>query len=116
MSLGYNVVLMCVICLSYKVVLNSCEVVLVHRNVTDSFRVGKDGCRSDSKVCPSLSTCLPDSGLCLCGSLLNFLNPDVKNVNGYKCVRGKDIRVGVGGELLLISISQTKSCLTQTEF
>ena len=36
-----------------------------------------------------------DSGLCLCGRLPNFLNPDVKN--GYKCVIGKEIRHGLDG-------------------
>jgi hypothetical protein len=33
-----------VIYLSYKMVMTGCEVVLVNRNVLDSFRVGKDGC------------------------------------------------------------------------
>ena len=93
---------MCVICLSYKVVLTGCEVVLVHRNVTDSFRVGKDGCTNDSSVCPTSSTCQADSGLCLCGNLPNFLNPDVGNVNGYKCVKSQDITAGLHGELLFV--------------
>ena len=69
------------------------EVVLVHRNFTDSFRVGKDGCTNDSKVCPSSSTCQPHSGLCLCRNLPNFLNP----ANGYKCVRSEDIIAGLDG-------------------
>ena len=95
MSLGDKVVLMCVICLSYKVVVAGSEVVLVHRNVRDSFRVGKDGCTSDSKTCPSSSTCQPNSGLCLCGDLPNFLNPVM--INGYKCVSNEYINVGHDG-------------------
>jgi hypothetical protein len=51
----------------YKVVMTGCEVVLVNRNVTDSFRVGKDGCTSDTSVCKSNATCQPD-GSCLCNS------------------------------------------------
>jgi hypothetical protein len=44
MSLKYTVVLVWVICLSYKMVLTGCEVVWVRRDVVDSFHVGKDGC------------------------------------------------------------------------
>ena len=112
MSVGDKIVFICVIYLSYKVVLTGCEVVLVNRNVTDSFRVGKGGCKNDSNVCPSSSTCQRDSGLCLCGRLPNFRNPVVENINGYKCVSSQEIIAGLNGELLLISILGTLSCLT----
>jgi hypothetical protein len=67
MSLKYTVVLVCVICLSFEVAVTGCKVVWVKRNVTDSFRVGKDGCTNDTSICRrSSATCQPDSGLCLC--------------------------------------------------
>ena len=53
---------------------NGYEVVLVNRNVTDSFRVGQDGCTNDKFVCPDFSTCQSD-GSCLC----NFTRPNYRN-------------------------------------
>ncbi|CAB4042024.1 Hypothetical predicted protein, partial [Paramuricea clavata] len=75
MSLKCNVVLVWVTCLSCKVVMTGCEVVLVNRNVTDSFRVGEDGCTNDPSVCTSSATCQYD-GSCLCNAdKTNFRNP-----------------------------------------
>ena len=104
MSLKYKAVLVWVICLSYKVVMTGGEVVLVNRNVTDSFRVGKDGCTNDTSVCTSSATCQSD-GLCLCNkdSFCNFRNPVFEIDNGnlvygetYGCVRHDHILLGIG--------------------
>ena len=77
-------------------VMTGCEVVWVNRNVTDSFRVGKDGCTNDTRVCPSSSTCQTDSGLCLChDNTPSFRNPTDKNQT-YGCVSNTNIRSGAG--------------------
>ncbi|CAB4004021.1 Hypothetical predicted protein [Paramuricea clavata] len=84
-------------------VLTSCEVVLVNRNVKDSFRVGKDGCTNDASVCTSSATCQSD-GSCLCsGSKPNFSNPNIIVGGGrleygdsYGCVSSEYLRFGVG--------------------
>jgi hypothetical protein len=88
----YKVALLWVMYFSYEVVMIGCEVVWVNRNVTDSFRVGEDGCTSDSSVCPESSTCQRDSGLCLCGHKPTLLNSE--------CLRNRDILRGAGGESL----------------
>jgi hypothetical protein len=104
MSLKYTVVLVWVICLYYKVVMTGCEVVLVNRNITDSFRVGEDGCTNNVSVCTSSATCQSD-GSCLCSgsSKPNFGNPNVIIVDGglkyddsYGCVSSELLRFGVG--------------------
>jgi hypothetical protein len=66
MSLKYTVVLVWVIYLSCKVVMTGCEVVLVNRNITDSFRVGEDGCTNDATVCTDFGATCQLDGLCLC--------------------------------------------------
>ena len=94
-----NVVLLGFICLSCKVFMTGCEVVWVNRNVTDSFRVGKDGCTNDTSVCLSSSTCQTDSGLCLCrDSEPNFRNPNKVTTESqvYGCLRNHNIRSGAG--------------------
>ena len=100
MSLKYTVVLVWVICVSCKVAVTSCEVVLVNRNVTDSFRVGKDGCTNDTNICRrSSATCQSDSGLCLCGvDQPNFRNPAVESSSDkvYGCISNDNIRTGFG--------------------
>ena len=93
MRLNYKLVLFGVICLSFKACMTGCEVVWVNRNVTDSFRVGKDGCRNDTSVCPSRAKCRPD-GSCLCNVYNpNFRNPvlewfedGIKDGDSYGCV------------------------------
>ena len=86
-----NVLLFWFICLSCKVFMTGCEVVWVNRNVTDSFRVGKDGCTNDTSFCPSSSTCQIDSGLCLCrDSEPSFSNPKGKP----GCLSNRNIRLG----------------------
>ena len=104
MSLKYNIVLVWVICVYYKVVMTGCEVVLVNRNITDSFRVGEDGCKNNASdsVCTSLATCQSD-GSCLCsGSKPNFRNPNIIVGGGleygdsYGCVSSEHLRFGVG--------------------
>ena len=95
----FNVFLLWFISLSCKVVMTGCEVVWVNRNVTDSFRVGEDGCTKNSSVCPSSSTCQTDSGLCLCrDSAPNFRNPNgnPNNKEGYGCQSGVNINSGAG--------------------
>ena len=79
--------------------MTGCEVVWVNRNVTDSFRVGKDGCTNDTSVCPSSSTCQTDSGLCLCSDIEpSFSNPDGRTSDGkiYGCASNHNIRSGAG--------------------
>ena len=99
MSLKYTVVLVWVICLSCKVVLTGCEVVLVNRNVTDSFRVGQDGCTNDVRVCTDFGTaCRQSDGLCLCP----VVQPDFRRptrTKAYGCLSSVDIRAGVGERL-----------------
>ena len=75
----YKVALLWVMYFSHEIVTIGGKVVLVNRNVTDSFRVGEDGCTSGSSVCPKSSTCQRDSGLCLCGHKLTFLNSECVN-------------------------------------
>jgi hypothetical protein len=93
MSLKYKVVSVAIICLSCEVVMTACEVVWVNRNVTDSFRVGNNGCTNDTGLCTSSATCQSD-GLCLCKSdRPSYRNPvievkDSKIVygNSYGCI------------------------------
>ena len=88
-----NLVLLWFICLSCKVFMTGCKVVWVNRNVTDSFRVGKDGCTNDTSVCPSSSICQTDSGLCLCRDS----EPNFRNSNGKPgCFNNHNIRLGTG--------------------
>ena len=101
---NYKLVLFWVVSLSLEAYMIRCEVVWVNRNVTDSFRVGKDGCTNDKSVCTNVSaTCQPD-GLCLCSEgLPNFRNPTIEASHGrylygstYGCMRNSEILVGVG--------------------
>ena len=70
MSLQFTVVLLWV---TFWWCITAGEVTLVHRNVTDSFRAGEDGCTKNID-CPDHATCQSDSGLCLCSeSVPNFL-------------------------------------------
>ena len=90
---------MWVICLSYKMVLTGCEVVLVNRNAQDSFRVGKDGCNHDTSVCSSPATCRQSDGSCLCSDdERNFRNPTHRRGDDkdYGCLDSDSIRAGVG--------------------
>ena len=96
MVLEYRVVLLWVTCLLFKVVLIRCQVTLVNRNVTDNFRVGKNGCTKDED-CTNSAICQPDSGLCLCKSAKpNFRNPVMENGTAYGCLQNDSIRIGVG--------------------
>ena len=99
MVVKYRAGLSWVVCLLFKVVLLRCEVTLVNRNVTDSFRVGENGCRIDtdcSMSTTSTATCQSDSGLCLCNDgQPNFLFHDLSGVD-YQCVTSANIRAGLG--------------------
>ncbi|CAB4038763.1 Hypothetical predicted protein [Paramuricea clavata] len=81
--------------------MTSCEVVLVNRNVIDSFRVGKDGCTYDTSVCVnSQAKWIKSNGLCLCSvSKPNLRNPTTRpgNDKGHGCIYSGSIRAGVGG-------------------
>ncbi len=111
MSLKDKMVLVWVISLSYEVVMTSCEVVLVNRNVNDSFRVGKDGCTNNASVCTSVFTACQDDGSCLCNSVRpSFRNPVIKHTgakiisgDSYGCVDDDIIRfrVHVNGKCLI---------------
>ena len=95
MVVKYRVVLSWIVCLLFKVVLVRCEVTSVIRNVTDSFRIGENGCRIDAD-CSSTATCQSDSGLCLCNDgQPNFLFYALSGVV-YECVKSESIRVGLG--------------------
>ena len=75
------------------------EVVWVHRNVTDSFRVGEDGCTSDTSICPRSASCQNDSGLCLCGKdEPNFRNPfgNSDDDQVYGCLNSTTMLADVG--------------------
>ena len=100
MSIIDQAVLLWVICLSCKVIMTDSDVVLVNRNVIDSFRVGKDGCTNDTSVCTSSTVCHSDSGLCLCGNNQpNFRNPAAQiSAKAYGCLSSSSIRLGLGGE------------------
>ena len=98
MSLKFTLVLVWVIYLSDKIILTGCEVVLVNRDVLDSFRVGKDGCTYDTRVCTNRATCQSD-GSCLCSDdEPNFRNPTHRRGDDkdYGCVDSDSIRAGVG--------------------
>jgi hypothetical protein len=98
MFLKYTVLLAWVIYLSCKMILTGCKVVLVNRNVRDSFRAGKDGCKNDATVCTSSATCQFD-GSCLCSvDEPNFRNPRTRagDDKGYGCLNSKSIRAGAG--------------------
>ena len=76
--------------------MTGCEVVLVNRNVTDSFRVGEDGCTNDASVCTDFGTaCRQSDGLCLCPvGEPNFRKPT--GVKDYGCLNSESIRLGAG--------------------
>ena len=103
MSLKYTVVLVWVVLLSCKMVMTSFEVVLVNRSVTDSFRVGKDGCTNDASVCTSSATCQSDGSYLCSESKPNFRNPNIIIGGGgleyddsYGCVSSEILRFEVG--------------------
>ena len=100
MSLKCKVVLLFTICSTYKGIASSDEVVLVERNVTDSFRVGNDGCRNNASVCTSFAaTCRPDTGLCFCNkNSPNFVNHIKKISREYYCAPNNAISYLIGGE------------------
>ena len=96
MVVKYRVVLSWVVCLLFKVVLVRCQVTLVNRNVTDSFRVGENGCRINADCSPT-ATCQSDSGLCLCSDgQPNFLFYALRLSGVYECVTSSSIRIGLG--------------------
>ena len=101
MSSKCKVILLCAICSTYKLVASNNEVVLVKRNVRDSFRVEKDGCTNNASVCSSSATCQPDTGLCLCNEgFPNFAVNLIEKVSTdqYRCVPNNAIAYLVGGE------------------
>ena len=103
------------VCLSCQVAITSCKVVSVSRNVTDSFRVGKDGCVNNVNVCTSSATCQKD-GSCLCKPEFSsyrdrviemMVNGTLKYGSGYGCSKDKYIRKGVeGGKCISVLLSQ----------
>ena len=101
MSVQHTLLSLWVIPLLLKVVLMRCEVVLVNRNVIDSFRVGKDGCSNNTNICTISGECQVDSGLCLClNGLPDFqLNPSSMMIGKklYGCRSSADIQAGAGG-------------------
>jgi hypothetical protein len=88
MPLKCKVVLVWVIFLSCEVVLTGCELVWVNRNVTDNFRVGKDGCANDASVCTNFGAACQSDGSCLCSSNGPSCRNPVIEVNGSKIVYG----------------------------
>ena len=94
MSLQYIVGLLLVPSL---LCMTASQVTFVNRNVTDSFRVGEDGCTKNTD-CPDSATCQYDSGLCLCSDgRPNFLNfTAISSSITYGCLQSESIRAGVG--------------------
>ena len=67
----------------------------MNRNVTDSFRVGKDGCKNDATVCTDFGARCQSDGLCLCpASQPDFRKPT--GVKAYGCIGSDSIRPGAG--------------------
>ena len=100
MVFNYKLVLLWAVCLLLKVALIRCKVTSVHRNVTDSFRVGEDGCKANTDCSPSTTssaTCQSDTGVCLCkDNQSNFLNYTTNFGNVYGCIISSDIQTGFG--------------------
>ena len=72
------------------------EVVLVNRNVTDSFRV-ENGCIRNNVCRTSFAKCHFNSGLCFCSAdQPNFLHFNASSSANYQCVNSTSIRAGVG--------------------
>ena len=81
------------------------EVVWVKRNLTDSFFVGKDGCKKNPRICTARSALCQADGSCLCTSLRpTFRNPIIEvnsgkmvyHKNSFGCINNQYIRFGVG--------------------
>jgi hypothetical protein len=74
--------------------------------ITDSFRVGEDGCTNNASVWTISATCQFDGSSCLCsGSKPNFRNPNIivggnvlKYGDSYGCVSSDHLRFGVGSK------------------
>ena len=66
----------------------SSEVVLVNRDEIDSFRVGRDGCKSNTMspndVCPTSANCRMPEGICECDSSRPTYRKFILNTNGLK--------------------------------
>ena len=94
----YKVMLLWTICSTYlQAVTSRNEVVLVNRNVTDSFFVGKDGCTNNATVCPRSATCQAESGLCLCNKdSPNFVNHVENGYSEHGCIKSIDIYKYIG--------------------
>lgn len=95
-SMSIKVFCCSVICFLCQVALSDCEVTWVTRNVTDSFRIGQDGCLNES-VCTTTASCQTD-GSCLCKDKLHFRNPIIivsgsskKFGNSYGCIISRDV-------------------------
>ena len=68
-----------------QVQLTECQVTLVTRNVTDSFRVGEEGCKRNESICTSVQASCQEDGLCVCKEEFpHFSNPTIikKNTGG----------------------------------
>ena len=85
--------------------LSGSKVARVKRNVTDSFFVGKDGCKKNPRICTARSALCQADGWCLCSSLRpTFRNPIIEvnsgkmvyHKNSFGCVNNQYIRFGVG--------------------
>lgn len=94
-----------------QVALSTCEVTLVTRNYTDSFRIGKDDCERNEIVCTTAGATCQDDGLCLC-DLKNphFRNPKViianssfRYGNSYGCLTSVYMRQRVGEHVINLS-------------
>ena len=79
-----NVRLLVSILLLCNIALNSCKRVLIHRNVTDTFRVGTNGCTNDPSICETRVATCQTNGRCLCGEdSPNFRNPLILESGQY---------------------------------
>ena len=75
-----------------RVQLSECRVSLLTRNVTDSFRVGEEGCKGDQSICTSVQASCQENGLCLCKEEYpHFRNPTI-----IKSAKGNNYPFGYG--------------------
>ena len=101
MSVKNNMALLLGILLLYKLVMSSCQELVVNRNVRDTFRVGNVDCIKNSSICTTRSATCQTGGWCLCNKdSPNFRNPVIKRYDKYGetygCVRSEYILDRVG--------------------
>ena len=106
MSVKNKMALLLGVLLLYKVVMSSCQELMVNRNVTDTFRVGNVDCINNSSICTTRSATCQADGSCFCNEdSPNFRNPVIERFDKYGetygCVRSEYILDRVGEYFVL---------------